>query len=159
MEDNDENPAETPMNVDHVDMSDRDTNVDTGSIDAGEAMAARSSQSQPATEEPAFDDEIDFAGPTEDPESQPEPDTDGTDEFDQITDTQAIDWQALWEEFGFDTPDVTGGYVISETQLIGAVEASEQDITGTAREHINNAVESEDLLDVFGGYKLQVMFA
>lgn len=62
-----------------------------------------------------------------------------------VTDADQIDWGALWEEFGFDTPDADGSMAISETQLTLALEASEQDIGGTYRQHVRDAVEAGTL--------------
>lgn len=56
-----------------------------------------------------------------------------------VTETEQIDWQALWDEFGFDTPDVDDSIVISPTQLELALEASEQDIEGGYSQYIEAA--------------------
>jgi hypothetical protein len=58
-----------------------------------------------------------------------------------------IDWNALWEEFGFDTEDSRGSFVISHTQLEAAIEVSEQDITIDGTSVIQQAVEDDILIE------------
>lgn len=55
---------------------------------------------------------------------------------------EQINWRALWEEFGFDTPDATGQCVISQTQLELAVEVSEQNIAGIFEAHKRDALHA-----------------
>ena len=64
------------------------------------------------------------------------------------TNAEAIDWAALWEEFGFDTPDANGDLLASRTQLQAALEASDQDISGDAEQQIDDAVDVGDLDEV-----------
>lgn len=66
----------------------------------------------------------------------PEPEDDDVDERPT---TAGVDWAALWEEFGFDTPDCRGSYVISRTQLTLALEASDL-ATGNPHALIDEAV-------------------
>jgi len=42
------------------------------------------------------------------------------------SDERSVDWEALWEEFGFDSPDACGNHFASPTQLRAALECSEQ---------------------------------
>ena len=61
--------------------------------------------------------------------------------------TAGIDWSALWEEFGFDTPDCLGSYVISTTQLVLALEASDL-ATGKPHDLIDEVVDEGVLAHV-----------
>jgi len=64
---------------------------------------------------------------------------------DGATTAAEVDWGALWDEFGFDTPDAAGDEYASDTQLHAAVEASEQGIEGGAESLIQGAVEAGTL--------------
>jgi len=57
-----------------------------------------------------------------------------------------VAWNDLWEEFGFDTVDAVGSRIISKTQLIAAIECSEQGVQGDPLGHIDDAVDSGPLL-------------
>lgn len=61
------------------------------------------------------------------------------------TTASEVDWAALWDEFGFDTPDAAGDQYASDTQLHAAVEASEQGIDGGAESLIQDAVDDGKL--------------
>lgn len=63
-----------------------------------------------------------------------------------ITNPQEVDWAALWEEFGFDTPNAIGSIVISKTQLTGAIESSDQNISLSTDDAIDWATEHDILL-------------
>lgn len=58
-----------------------------------------------------------------------------------------VDWATLWVEFGFDTPDCLGSYVISTTQLELAPEASDL-ATGGPHDLIAEAVDEDALAHV-----------
>lgn len=60
---------------------------------------------------------------------------------DQVTNAHEIDWDELWEEFGFDTPDVHGNEYVSSIQLGLALEATEQNFAGDPGAVISDAVE------------------
>lgn len=62
-----------------------------------------------------------------------------------ITEAENIDWQALWEEFGFDTPDAIDSVIQPETRLVGALESSDQGIGGDAETLISDAVDNGTL--------------
>lgn len=78
--------------------------------------------------------------------------------------TTTVDWPALWDEFGFDSPDVVGNEFASGTQLVAAIESSEQDIAGDPSGHIASAVDDGVLhkLTTAGGvtrgYVLEVCY-
>jgi hypothetical protein len=71
----------------------------------------------------------------------------GTSTVEKSDGPDVVDWRALWDEFGFDTPDATGRLVISETQLLTALESSEQGITGGLGSKIESAVENNTLVE------------
>ena len=56
-----------------------------------------------------------------------------------------VDWTGLWEEFGFDTPDAIGSKLISRCQLIGAIECTEQELSGNPQSIIEAGVEDGPL--------------
>lgn len=60
-----------------------------------------------------------------------------------------IDWAALWEEFGFETPDAVGSRVASTTQLMAAIDVSDQGIPGDPAAHIQAAVDADLLHEVY----------
>lgn len=62
----------------------------------------------------------------------------------EATDDSAteVDWPALWEEFGFDTPDAAGFKLASDTQLEAALQSTEQSPAGDVTGHISQAVAS-----------------
>ncbi|NLV14387.1 hypothetical protein [Haloarcula argentinensis] len=66
----------------------------------------------------------------------------------EATDDSAadVDWAALWDEFGFDTPDAAGNKMASDTQLEAALQATEQSIAGDSEGHINEAVADGSLV-------------
>jgi len=68
---------------------------------------------------------------------EPEPETD-----DQISQTERIDWAALFMEFNFHTVDADGRHAVPEIVLLEAVRVSEQGIAGDASTHVSRAVES-----------------
>jgi len=70
---------------------------------------------------------------------------------DAYDDPRSVDWAALWEEFGFDTPDATGSKIISDTQLTAALDVAEQPLQGDAEGHIRNALTQETLLEKRNG--------
>lgn len=79
---------------------------------------------------------------------------------DNRTSPDEIDWSALWEEFGFDSTDATGNYVISRTQLVPAIETSEQTIAGDPGAIIEDAVrdgplETNHVADEYGSNHLR----
>jgi len=71
------------------------------------------------------------------PETSDQPAIDGEATDDSATD---VDWAALWDEFGFDTPDAAGNKCASPTQLEAALQSTEQSIAGDPEGHINQAV-------------------
>lgn len=73
--------------------------------------------------------------------------TETTDEGDEITQTDAIDWRALFEEFGLHTPNAAGSLHVSETKLTEAVRVSKQNIAGNPHNHIKTAVENGTLIE------------
>lgn len=82
----------------------------------------------------------------------------------EITQTDEIDWPALFEEFGFDSEDAIGSILISHTQLVGAIGVSEQDIDGTPESNIETALSDGVLRYIeknggHRGYQLAVMLA
>ncbi|WP_135306391.1 hypothetical protein [Haloarcula amylovorans] len=76
---------------------------------------------------------------TEQPINQPQSNAD-----DSRTD---VDWATLWMEFGFDSPDGVGNEFASETQLVAAIQSTEQSVAGDAKSHIQNAVEKAILVE------------
>lgn len=64
----------------------------------------------------------------------------------QINEPRAVDWAALWAEFGFDTVDATGSKIISDTQLQTALECTEQALQGGPEGHIRSGLTQEQLL-------------
>ena len=67
---------------------------------------------------------------------------------DQTTDSATeIDWAALWDEFGFDSPDAARNKLASDTQLVAAVQSTEQSPAGDATGHISQAVASGILVE------------
>jgi hypothetical protein len=56
-----------------------------------------------------------------------------------------VDWQDLWAEFGFDSPDAAGVVVAPRTKLRTALEATEQDFDGTPLDAIATAVDQGEL--------------
>lgn len=80
-------------------------------------------------------------------EHTPDPEPDEDDDVDERPTTARVDWRALWEEFGFDTPDCLGSYVISTTQLALALEASDL-ATGNPHDLIDEAVDAGVLAQV-----------
>lgn len=42
------------------------------------------------------------------------------------SDDRSVDWEALWKEFGFDSPDACGNHFASKTQLLAALECTEE---------------------------------
>lgn len=67
----------------------------------------------------------------------PEPDSD-----DGITQSDRIDWGALFREFNFHTVDAYGRHAVPEVPLVEAVRVSGQGIAGDAHSHVSAAVES-----------------
>lgn len=58
-----------------------------------------------------------------------------------ITDARGVDWQALWEEFGFNTPNSVGSMHKSKTKVEEAVRVTEQPIAGDANVILSQAVD------------------
>jgi hypothetical protein len=69
-----------------------------------------------------------------------EDDSDGEDDA-EATGIGELDWSALWEEFGFDTRDAAGCRYASKTQLIAAIESTDQGYSGDAMAAITTAVD------------------
>lgn len=59
-----------------------------------------------------------------------------------------VDWSALWDEFGFDTPDAAGTELISQTQLEAALESTRQGSVVDVRNAITAAVDDDTLAAV-----------
>lgn len=81
-------------------------------------------------------------------ESAPtDPDAQPAINVDQTTDSATeIDWAALWDEFGFDSPDAAGTTFASDTQLVAAVQSTVQSPAGDARGHIRQGVDDGVLI-------------
>ncbi len=60
--------------------------------------------------------------------------------------TTPVNWAALWEEFGFDTEDGAGLELVSKSQLIPALECSDQDCP-TGQDVIDGAVDQTILVE------------
>ncbi len=56
-----------------------------------------------------------------------------------------VDWDALWDEFGFDSPDAAGNDFVSNTHLSAALESSDQSVTAPAA-RIEAAVNNQILI-------------
>lgn len=67
--------------------------------------------------------------------------TDHAQVLDQAETTTNVDWAALWEEFGFDTPDAAGNEFVSDTALVAALQSTDQPLAGDAEGHIDEAVD------------------
>jgi len=78
---------------------------------------------------------------------QPELETEDDDEEAERPVTAGVDWQALWEEFGFGTPGPLGQYFANPLQLSLALEVSDQ-ARGNPEDLIERAVEKEILVKV-----------
>lgn len=63
------------------------------------------------------------------------------------TDANTVDWDALWEEFGFDSPGPDGHKYISSTQLKTALECTDQ-ACPSGKATISQAAEDGDLHEV-----------
>jgi hypothetical protein len=61
-------------------------------------------------------------------------------------DATDVDWAALWEEFGFGTPDAAGNKCASDTQLEATLQSTDQSPAGDAIGHISQAVASGTLV-------------
>ena len=61
--------------------------------------------------------------------------------------TAGVDWVSLREEFGFDTADCRGSYVISPTQLTLALDASDL-VMGNPQDLISEAIDEGVLATV-----------
>jgi hypothetical protein len=82
----------------------------------------------------------------EDVGSDDEPDEETPDG--QITTASAVDWQALWEEFGFHGPNAHGREHVSGTKLAEALRVTDQPITADSRGLIDDAVAADYLTTV-----------
>lgn len=80
-------------------------------------------------------------------EHTPSPEQDSEDDEPDHPVTDGIDWQALWEEFGFDTKGPHGTFFANPIQLSLALEVSDQ-AHGNPDELIEHAVEKEILVRV-----------
>ncbi|RLM32666.1 hypothetical protein DVK01_20560 [Haloarcula sp. Atlit-120R] len=76
-------------------------------------------------------------------ETTAQPAVDGEATDDSATD---VDWAALWDEFGFASPDAAGNKMASDTQLEAALQATEQSPAGDVTGHISQAVASGTLV-------------
>ena len=76
---------------------------------------------------------------------QAEPEDESGDEERPVTD--GVDWDALWSEFGFDTPGPLGGHVIYRTQLVPALEVWDG-ATGNPADYIQQAVDEGILKEI-----------
>jgi hypothetical protein len=78
----------------------------------------------------------------------------------QAVTTENVDWQALWREFGFHTPDAHGTVIVSKTQLKEALRVSDQHTEGSLDSKIDGALQDEILVrnwvdgDTLRGYIL-----
>jgi len=59
--------------------------------------------------------------------------------------TNTVDWGALWEEFGFDTADAAGNQFASGTQLVAAIQSTDQSVTGDPEGLIKSGVDGGQL--------------
>lgn len=59
--------------------------------------------------------------------------------------SSTVDWEAIWDEFGFGTPDAAGFAGASRTQLELALDCSEQNLTVSVQGAIGGAVEGGEL--------------
>jgi hypothetical protein len=66
---------------------------------------------------------------------------DGANSTTDDEDVTSVDWVALWEEYGFDSPDAAGNEFVSKTQLTGAIAASDQGVAGDPLGHVEEAVD------------------
>jgi hypothetical protein len=67
-----------------------------------------------------------------------EPDDEGQPK--SITRAGEVDWQALWAEFGFDSPDAHGNESVGRTKLREALQVSEQPIAADSQALIDSAL-------------------
>lgn len=81
-------------------------------------------------------------------EHNPDPDNGAEEDDVEKPNTGGVDWDALWSVFGFDSPDVRGSYVVSQTQLTLALQATDQAVTGDPRGLIDHAVDEGVLKQV-----------
>lgn len=65
-----------------------------------------------------------------------------------ITHAGAVDWPALWAEFGFDTPDAHGNESVGRTKLREALQVSEQPIAADSQALIDSATSDGILREV-----------
>lgn len=70
------------------------------------------------------------------------------DESDAEQTATGVNWPALWTEFGFDSSNVDGNEWVSKIQLFGALQSSEQGISGSAAGHKEKAIEENVLTEV-----------
>lgn len=71
-------------------------------------------------------------------ESQPE----------SITHAGAVEWQSLWAEFGFDSPDAHGNESVGRTKLREALQVSEQPINADSQALIDSALSDGMLHEI-----------
>lgn len=106
-----------------------------------------------------LDDHGDALDTTGDPVGDRDDQDEENDDAEIATVDQSIDWEALWDEFGFDTEGADSIFV-SKTQIIGAIEASEQRITGNPTEHFESALSDGVIFEQHDqNYGLRVMFS
>ena len=80
------------------------------------------------------------------------------DEDNSAPEQSGVNWTALWDEFGFDTEDTHANIYASNTQLVAALECSEQGISGEEGALIRQAVDDGRLhkLTIDGEYGEQI---
>lgn len=108
--------------------------IDSGAISIEEVEAHEYHDLTDEELRAAVREKLDSDEDTNDPESE-----------DLTTETSAIDWPELFTEFGFDSENAAGNIRVSRTKLLEAIRVSEQQIAGSASEHIDAAVE-EDII-------------
>jgi len=69
-------------------------------------------------------------------------------EAEQITSAEGVDWPALWQEYGFDTPDACANRYVSPTKLRTALEVTQQPVVGDVDGIIDQALEAGTLHEV-----------
>lgn len=62
-----------------------------------------------------------------------------------ITSADGVDWTALWQEFGFDTPNAAGSRFKSATKVYEALRVTDQPVTGDVDKLVTEAVENGTL--------------
>lgn len=64
-----------------------------------------------------------------------------------VEDTSSVSWGALWEEFGFDSPDGAGNKMASRIQLKAALQCTDQSVAGSPDGQIREAVNETVLVE------------